>query len=174
MSSAKREEVSSHLRYIRLELREMYQMLIKDDLLPEYLIFGGLVFIALNRNYINLPGNLTPSLAYEHWYRDLEKPGTRNNQTILIANVLPSSVNSGYTNLHNFIVSSLNHKPVNSLAHLDQMLMNMPLETVHVVFESKWYNLPLVLNYKESLEQHNSILKSYGIEESSHIVNINH
>ena len=51
------------------------------------------------------------------------------------------------------------------------MLMNMPLETVHVVFESKWNNLPLVLNYKESLEQHNSILKSYGIEESSHIVN---
>ena len=35
MSSAKREEVSSHLRYIRLELREMHQMLIKDDLLPD-------------------------------------------------------------------------------------------------------------------------------------------
>ena len=35
MSSSKREEVSSHLRYIRLELREMYQMLINDDLLPD-------------------------------------------------------------------------------------------------------------------------------------------
>tara|TARA_B100000941_G_C28164013_1_gene378777 strand:+ start:193 stop:399 length:207 start_codon:yes stop_codon:yes gene_type:complete len=35
MSATKREEVSSHLRYIRLELREMYQMLIKDDLLPD-------------------------------------------------------------------------------------------------------------------------------------------
>ena len=35
MSAIKREEVSSHLRYIRLELREMYQMLIKDDLLPD-------------------------------------------------------------------------------------------------------------------------------------------
>ena len=35
MSATKREEVSSHLRYIRLELREMHQMLIKDDLLPE-------------------------------------------------------------------------------------------------------------------------------------------
>ena len=31
----KREEVSSHLRCIRLELREMHQMLIKDDLLPD-------------------------------------------------------------------------------------------------------------------------------------------
>ena len=35
MSASKREEVSSHLRYIRLELREMYQMLIKEDLLPD-------------------------------------------------------------------------------------------------------------------------------------------
>ena len=35
MSSTKREEVCSHLRYIRLELREMHQMLIKDDLLPD-------------------------------------------------------------------------------------------------------------------------------------------
>ena len=35
MSVTKREEVSSHLRYIRLELREMHQMLIKEDLLPD-------------------------------------------------------------------------------------------------------------------------------------------
>ncbi len=35
MSVIKREEVSSHLRCIRLELREMHQMLIKDDLLPD-------------------------------------------------------------------------------------------------------------------------------------------
>ena len=35
MSATKIEEVSSHLRYIRLELREMHQMLIKEDLLPD-------------------------------------------------------------------------------------------------------------------------------------------
>ena len=35
MGVSKIEEVSSHLRYIRLELREMYQILVKDDLLPD-------------------------------------------------------------------------------------------------------------------------------------------
>ena len=35
MSATKREEVCSHLRYIRLELRDMHQMLIKEDLLPD-------------------------------------------------------------------------------------------------------------------------------------------
>ena len=150
------------------EMRNSY------DKQPEYLIFGGLVFIALNRNYIHSPGNLLPPLAYEHWYREVERPNTRRQQVVILTHVLPASVNSGYTNLHNFIVSSLNHEPVNSLSHLDQMLNKMPRETVHVVFESKWQSMPLVLNFKESLEQHNSILKRYGIEESSYIVNKNH
>ena len=35
MSATKREEVCSHLRHIRLELREMHQMLIKEDLIPD-------------------------------------------------------------------------------------------------------------------------------------------
>ena len=35
MSATKIEEVCSHLRYIRLELREMHQMLIKEDLMPD-------------------------------------------------------------------------------------------------------------------------------------------
>ena len=35
MSATKREEVISHLRYIRSELRIMYQMLIKEDLIPD-------------------------------------------------------------------------------------------------------------------------------------------
>ncbi len=35
MSTSKREEVSSHLRYIRQELRDMDQILREDRLLPE-------------------------------------------------------------------------------------------------------------------------------------------
>ena len=35
MSTSKREEVLSHLRYIRRELRDMHQMLTDDGLLPE-------------------------------------------------------------------------------------------------------------------------------------------
>ena len=35
MNASKREEVSSHLRYIRVELRDMHQMLLKDNLLPD-------------------------------------------------------------------------------------------------------------------------------------------
>ena len=145
------------------EMRNSY------DELPEYLIFGGLVFIALNRNYIHSPGNLTPSLAYEHWYRELERPRTRRDQVILISRVLPSSVNSGYSNLRNFIVTTLNGKSVNSLRDLDIMLKEMPPDTLHVVFESEWQKMPLVLDYKKSLEQQQSVLERYGILRSSNL-----
>ncbi len=35
MSQSKREQVISHLRYVRSELREMHQGLMEDGLLPE-------------------------------------------------------------------------------------------------------------------------------------------
>ena len=35
MSQTKREQVVSHLRYIRQELREMHQGVLEDGLLPE-------------------------------------------------------------------------------------------------------------------------------------------
>jgi hypothetical protein len=89
---------------------------------------------------------------------------------VLITHVLPASVNSGYTNVKNFTVNSLNGEPVNSLSHLDNMLKNMPEETSHIVFESEWQNMPLVLDYKESLEEHHAVLKRYGIKDSSFIV----
>ena len=139
------------------EMRNSY------DKIPEYLIFGGLVFIALNRNYIHSPGNVTPPLAYEHWYREVERPHTRREQTVIIARVLPTPVNSGYANLHNFVVDSLNGKPVRSLAHLDKMLKKMPPEMRQVVFASEWQNMPLVLDYKKSVEQQKSVLERYGI-----------
>jgi hypothetical protein len=49
------------------------------------------------------------------------------------------------------------------------MLKNMPPETTNVVFGSEWHKIPLVLNFKESLEQHNSVIKHYGIIDGSRI-----
>ena len=65
MSATKREEVSSHLRYIRLELREMHQMLIKDDLLPDlseakevHAQLDALLNLLLDKRVKNINGQL--------------------------------------------------------------------------------------------------------------------
>ena len=144
-----------------LEMRNSY------DKYPEYLIFGGLVFIVLNRNYINSLGNIPPSLAYEHWFRELERPGTRKEKSILISRVLPASVNSGYTNLRNFLVNKVNGSKIETLTKLNEILEEIPINTRYIVIESEWNNTPVVLDYKESLKQNQAILNSYGISSNS-------
>jgi len=52
---------------------------------------------------------------------------------------------------------------------LDKMLKDIPLDTRHVVFESDWQNMPIVLDYKKSLEQQQSVLKRYGIMAGSNL-----
>jgi len=71
--------------------------------------------------------------------------------------------------LHNFIVSTVNGKSINTLSDLDKMLKNMPQDTRHVVFESEWQNIPIVLDYKKSLEQQQTVLKRYGILAGSNL-----
>ena len=43
------------------------------------------------------------------------------------------------------------------------MLKKMPPEMWQVVFASEWQNMPLVLDYKKSVEQQESVLERYGI-----------
>ncbi|SVC53488.1 uncharacterized protein METZ01_LOCUS306342 [marine metagenome] len=139
------------------ELRNTY------DVLPEYLIVGGLVLIALNRDYLHSEGKQTPELAYEHWYREIEEPHTRRDQVVVVSRVLPASVNSGYSGLRHFVVHSLNGQAVMSLRHLMQMMEKLPTDTEFLVFESDWEPLPLVLDYHQSLETHQEVLNIYGI-----------
>ena len=121
--------------------------------------------IALNRNYIQLEGSKAPALAYEHWFRQFEKPHTKPEQVVVLSRVLPASVNTGYANLHNFVVHELNGKPVRSLKHLLEMIEEMPQHTSYLVFESEWDPLPVVLDYQQSLREHERILRLYGIYE---------
>ena len=139
------------------ELRNSY------DILPEYLIVGGLVLITLNRDYLQSEGKQTPELAYEYWYREIEEPHSRRDQVVVISRVLPTSVNSGYSGLRHFIIHSLNGKNVRSLQQLKEILDEMPSNTEFLVFESEWEPLPLVLDYQQSLETHQEVLEIYGI-----------
>ena len=45
----------------------------------------------------------------------------------------------------------------------------MPKNTRHIVFESEWDTMPLVLDYKESVRQNKSILDNYGILSDSNL-----
>ena len=65
--------------------------------------------------------------------------------------------------LQRALEKELNGKQVRSLKHLLEMIEEMPQHTSYLVFESEWDPLPVVLDYQQSLREHERILRLYGI-----------
>lgn len=138
------------------------------DTNPQYLIFGGLVFVPLNRNYIQ-SGQSSPALIYEHLFREIEQPGTRREQTILIIGLLPSPVNAGYAGLKNFIVQRVNGQPIQSLKHLKMLLSELEKTVEFFIFESQWNPTLIVLEKEAVQKEHAAILQRYGISKGENL-----
>ncbi|MGA1598019.1 MAG: PDZ domain-containing protein [bacterium] len=144
------------------EMRNSY------DRLPEYLIYGGLVFVALSRNYVQTQG-FSPILAYEHWFRESEQPGTKREQTVVISSVLPAAFNSGYTGHQNFVVDRVNGVRVSSLRHLDQLLSTLEDSVRFVSLESEWDPTPVILDRQTVERGEADLLERYGIREAKRL-----
>ena len=133
------------------------------DVHPQYLIFGGLVFVPLSRNYIQA-GPISPPLIYEHLFRHAEKPDSQREQVVVIIGSLPSPVNAGYTGLKNFVVNQVNGIDVQSLAHLKATLEQLKKEKVnYFVFNSLWNPTLVILDRILVEDEHERILQRYGI-----------
>ncbi len=71
----------------------------QHDVLPKYLIYGGLVFTPLSMDYLRALGrspsdSLISDLYYELYYRAYEKPKTVRPEPVVLASVLPDAVNA--------------------------------------------------------------------------------
>ena len=139
------------------------------DVHPQYLIFGGLVFTPLNRNYIQT-GPVSPALIYEHLFRHAEKPDTQREQVVVIIRSLPSPVNAGYTDLKNFVVNRVNGITVHSLAHLKATLERLKEEKVNFyAFDSIWNPTLIILDRMLVNKEHERILQRYGIPQGERL-----
>ena len=138
------------------------------DVSPQYLIFGGLLFVPLNRNYLQSRRPSSP-LIYEHLFREAEKPGTRPDQVVIIAGSLPSPVNAGYTKLKNFVVNRVNGIPIQSLRHLKTVLEQLKEKTKYYRFESQWDPTLVVLETEAVFREHDRILQRYGISQGEQL-----
>ena len=162
---------NQQLQEVRLQLRRPpfgQEFRLSYDTDPQYLIFGGLVFVPLNRNYIQAAPP-SPALIYEHLFREIEQPGTRREQTVLIIGSLPSPVNAGYASLKDFVVDRVNGQPVHSLKHLKQLLDELAETVEYYVFESQWNPTLIVLEKEAVQKEHAAILQRYGISKGEHL-----
>lgn len=130
---------------------------------PQYFIFGGMVFVPLNRNFIR-SGQSSPALIYEHFYRDLEDAVEGREQTVVLTRTLPALSNEGYSNLRNFIVDQVNGIKIKSLKHLKSVVTELKDDVDFYKIESQWNPTLIVLDKEMVFKEKDVILKRYGIE----------
>ena len=134
------------------------------DVEPAYLIYAGLVFMQLDQEYLNTFGdywqNADKHLLYAQFYRPVEQPSVPPG-TVVLTRVLPASINRGYRNFANLMVSTVNGQRVSTLTELDKALASAKGPTVEIVLQPG--GIEIVLDREAARRDEAELLSAYGI-----------
>tara|TARA_B100000959_G_scaffold156338_1_gene163905 strand:- start:10258 stop:11688 length:1431 start_codon:yes stop_codon:yes gene_type:complete len=131
------------------------------DMVPEYYIYGGILFVPLNMNLIKRWGNdwgRTAPVSLLQARSEWSSPEQR--ELVVALQVLAADVNLGYHDWRNWVVERINGEPVRDFTQFSQALKNNTLE--NVVFENK-NGYQLVINHETALASEAQILSQYRI-----------
>jgi hypothetical protein len=139
---------------------------------PEYMVVGGYIFQALNRDYMgmwgdNMSGEAPPHLY--HYKRDLSyKPSPEREDIVILSYVLPAEINLGYQKLSRRVVDSVNGTKITSMKHfVETVNKTSDDEFLKITFEM---DTPVLIIPKAQLESVNTqIAQSYGITKMMHL-----
>ena len=131
------------------------------DALPEYYIYGGILFVPLNMNLIKrwgpdwsrtAPVNLLQ--ARSQW----SSPERR--EAVVALQVLPADVNLGYHNVRNWIVESVNGTDIRDFSHFISLLRYQ--NDNYSVFRSE-RGYQIVIDHQQAEASEQAILQQYRI-----------
>ncbi|MEW6358334.1 MAG: trypsin-like peptidase domain-containing protein [Planctomycetota bacterium] len=129
-----------------------------------YYIAGGLVFLPLTQRYVkNLLADeqsCAPVLAEMLQYMESGLPSEERRRVVVLANVLPDDVNSGYHDIRNAVVAKINGRPVRDLNHLVQAL-NDSGPSYHLIELSQGQQI--ILNAYTCRNETGRIINEFGI-----------
>jgi hypothetical protein len=134
---------------------------------PKYLIYAGLVFMPLDREYMKTFGEEWPftaprTMAWEHFFREVEKPELADDETIVLTRVLAHPVNSEME-VQSAILRRVNGTEVKSLAELAKAVAAArEAKKPFIVFDYENGRME-ALELAEAEAAHAAILKKYGI-----------
>jgi hypothetical protein len=142
--------------------------------LPQYIVYGGLVFLSLSESY--LASEFDKKWAYEAPVRLIEQHyyGRRTDngrsEIVLLAYVLNSKINAGYDETRSYILHQLNGEMVMNLAHLAELLDKAESDdgVSFLRFELD-YDEVVILDKREAVESLSSILKTHCIPQARNI-----
>lgn len=131
------------------------------DELPEYYIYGGILFVPLNMNLIKRWGPDWNRTAPVNLLSARSQWGSPERSELVVAlQVLAADVNLGYHDLRNWVVDSVNGQPIRDFAHFTQLL-HVNLDS-HVVFRND-QGYQVVVDNAEALASEEAILRQYRV-----------
>lgn len=129
---------TAHTVVLTAQRRQQSYSLVKEeafDEIPEYYIYGGVLFVPLNMNLIKRWGpdwNRTAPVSLLQARSEWTSPEKR--ELVVALQVLASDVNLGYHDLRNWIVDTVNGEQIRDFAHFTRMLRDNTAS--HVVFRN--------------------------------------
>lgn len=151
-------------RELKAQKRQASYSLVKQeafDEIPEYYVYGGVLFVPLNMNLIMRWGpdwNRTAPVNLLAARSEWSSPERR--ELVVALQVLAADVNLGYHDLRNWVVDTVNGEPIRDFHHFTRMVRDNAKP--HVVFRSS-NGFQVVVDHNEALASEASILAQYRI-----------
>lgn len=139
----------------------LYGALEAYDVLPRYLVFGGIVFSPLTKNLLLRWGN---NWQVEAPYRLIveltELPDETRREAVVALMVLPADVNRGYHDVATRIITQVNGATFAGFDEFSQLVREAKEE--FVVFEDSDEN-QIVVDREKAVASHEDILATYRV-----------
>jgi hypothetical protein len=137
------------------------------DVRPSYYIFGGLVFMPLSWDYLNLwKAGTAPSQLMDFYDNGL--PSETRKQVVFINEVLPHDLNVGYHDLKQAVVVEINGKPISQMKDVPEAFAHPEgdydvIELDHTSGDGDNFGNWIVLKAAGADQATREIMKSFGI-----------
>jgi S1-C subfamily serine protease len=129
--------------------------------LPDYYIYGGVVFVPLNMNLIKRWGQDWRQKAPLDFLLYRSEPVSNERQEVVVAiQVLPAEVNIGYHSWSSWTLDTINGEPIKNFKQLVNTLHNNTSEHVVLTDES---GFQMVINHELAISSRDEILGAYRI-----------
>ncbi len=137
------------------------------DVLPRYFIYGGLVFTPLSLDYMKTFGRewadaVNAELVYELLYRKNDAPEKARKEPIVLASILPHSINANFSIKGRTLVDSINGVKIQCLEDVVKAFGKPQGNFQIIKFLS--HDAVECLNVKDVEKANDEILKTNGIQ----------
>lgn len=94
------------------------------DVLPTYYVYGGIVFVPLNRNLMRMWGNNWFNTAPREFVIHLNNNfvTAERDEVVVALKVLAADLNQGYHNENHWIIETVDDQPIRNLRHLIEIV----------------------------------------------------